>query len=315
MAGNTNEVHINQALTFYSQQLRNNALVADEVLPPVKVNKRSDEFFVYDKDDRFTPPDDTQDPDGEAHEVKFKVGTDNFSVKDKSLQGFVPKAEIDNADDPLRPREDEVEFLTDLLLLSKEKRVADLVTDINQYPNDSDHRTDLAAKKWDDATNGNPLNDILDAMEKIFPTPTVLVMGSQVWKAVRQHPKIVDAINGATRQQPAKGGIATIQQFAELFGLRKVVVGSSRVNGSKKGQTAVLGRVWGKTAQLLYIPERLGPKTITWGCQFKETMFTVMEWDIPGRGSKGGKMIKVLHNEDLKVKASFVGHHFANAVT
>ena len=93
-------VHVDAILTRYSQQYRNEAFIATEVLPWLKVNKRSDLWFVYDKDERFTLPSDTSGPKSFGNEIDFNVTTDNYSVKDKELREFVSQVEKDEADPP-----------------------------------------------------------------------------------------------------------------------------------------------------------------------------------------------------------------------
>ena len=56
------QIHIDQALTNLSVMYRNAAYVGDQVLPILPVNKRSNKYFIYRKED-FLSPSLAQNPD------------------------------------------------------------------------------------------------------------------------------------------------------------------------------------------------------------------------------------------------------------
>jgi len=306
------DLHIDAPLTNYSQQYKNEEMIADAVLPLVKVAKRSDSFIKYNKDERFTLPNDFIGPKSEGNEVEWNVSTDNYSVEDYSLQEFVSNAEKENADMPLDPERDALDFLMELLVLAREKRCADLVFAAGTYP--AANKTLLAGvNQWSDETNSNPITNIMTGLDAAFMRPNIAVFGAESWMSLRKHPKILDAVKGATRSQGAKGGIASREDVAALFELDAVYVGRSRRNTAKKGQAASYGRLWGKHAALLHVKQGLSPRSISFGCAFQEMKSTVSKWEVPGRGVKGGTMVKVAWNMDEKIKASDLGYFIENA--
>lgn len=306
------ELHVDAVLTNYSQQYKNMALIAMDVLPIVPVKKRSDKFFVYDKDQRFTLPDTKIGPKSTAGEIDLEVSTDNYSVDDFALQEFVSRAEQENADNPIDPERDAVDLLMELIMLDMEKRVADLVFAQATYP--ASNRVQLSGTdQWSDTANSDPIGDVMNALDGTFMRPNIMVMGNDAWTSFRQHPKIIDAVKGATRLQTSQGGIASRDDVATLFELDAVLVGRSRRNTAKKGQTASFSRLWGKHAALLHVRKALAPRTITFGCVFQELRPMVMRWDAPHRGVKGGTVIKVAMNSDEKIKASDLGFFIEDA--
>lgn len=306
------DLHVDAPLTNYSQQYKNEEMIADMVLPLVKVAKRSDVYWKYAKDERFTLPDDKIGPKSEGNEVEWNVTTDNYSVEDYSFQEFVSNAEKDNADMPLDPEKDALDFLMELLTLAREKRTADLVFAAGTYP--VGNKVQLAGvNQWSDETNSNPIKDILTGLDAAFMRPNIIVLGAASWLALRKHPKVLDAVKGATRSQASKGGIASREDVASLFEVDAILVGRSKRNTAKKGQSASYSRMWGKHAALLRIEKGLTPRSISFGCAFQEMKSQVFKWDVPGRGVKGGTMVKVAWNMDEKIKASDLGYFIEDA--
>ncbi len=300
-------LHVDAVLTNYSQQYKHEPLIGGEVMPFVPVMKRSDKYAKYDKDQRFTVPNTAIGPKSKAGELDLKVSFDNYSVKDYGLEEFVSQAEIDNADNPLDPARDALDLLMELLMLDHEKRVATAAFTAANYP--AGNKVTLAGTdQWTDTTNADPLDDIMTGLDATFMRPNIMVFGADSWRSFRQHPKIVDAVKGATRQQGAQGGIASREDVAALFEVERVLVGRSRENTAAEGQTATFGRLWGDSCALLHVRRNLSPRSITWGCTFQELRPTVTRRRDDSRGVKGGEVIKVAMNSDEKIKASDLGY-------
>jgi hypothetical protein len=302
------DLHVDAVLTNFSQQYKNEDYICESVLPQVKVKKRSDVWFKYDKDQRFTLPEMKIDPKGKVGEADLKVSTDNYSVKDYGLEEFVSQAEMDNADNPLDPQRDAVDLIMGLLMLAREKRCADLVFAAGSYGS----QTSVPANKWTHLTNGTPLTDAMSALDIPFLRPNIAVFGADSWRAFRSHPQIVDAVKGATRLQGAKGGIASREDVAALFELDAVYVGRSRYNTAKLGQTASYTRLWVDNAAFLRIEKSLSPRSVSFGCSLSEMEPTAMVRRDDARGIKGGISVRVAHNMDEKIKAADLGYLYTD---
>ncbi len=302
------DLHVDAVLTNFSQQYKNEDFIAEMVLPSVKVAKRSDVWFKYDKDQRFTLPDMKIGPKSLLGEVDLKVTTDNYSVSDFGLEEFVSQAEIDNADKPLDPQRDASDLIMELLMLAREKRCADLVFAAGTYGS----QTATPTNKWTHLTNGTPLTDIMTALDVPFMRPNTLVFGADSWRAFRSHPQIVDAVKGATRLQGAKGGIASREDVASLFEVDTVLVGRSKYNSSKPGQSASYARLWADNCALLRVEKSITPRGITFGCSLTETQPTAMVRRDDARGIKGGISVRVVHNMAEKIKAADLGYLYTD---
>jgi hypothetical protein len=301
------DLHVDAVLTSYSQKYSHEAFIAEDVLPTAKVMKRSDVYFKYDKDQRFTVPNTILGPKSRAGEIDLKVSTDNYSVEDHGLEEFVSQAEMDNADDPLDPQRDAVDLLMELLLLGHEKRVAELAFAAATYPT-GNKVTLTGTNQWTDTTNAKPVTDIMTGLDAAFLRPNVIIFGADSWRTFRTHPQVLDAVKGATRNQGAKGGIASREDVASLFEVEKVIVGRSRHNAAKPGQSASYARLWADNCAMLHLRPTPSPRSVSFGCNFAETLPTVFVRRDDSRGIKGGISVKVVMNESLKVKASDLGY-------
>lgn len=308
----TNQLHIDAVLTNMSVKYMNEQMIWRGILPEIKVNKRSDKYYVYTKEDSYRLYDDKLGPKSMPNEVDWSVSTDNYSVKDHGFADWVPQEDIDNADNPIQPEMDTNDFLNNLLDVAQEKRVADLVFNAATYP--TGNKTQLSGtSQWGDSAD-DPVNDVLTAIEACFLRANTLVFGQEAWQIFRGLPEVLDAVKGATRQQGTPGGLATMSEIAGLFEVDRVLVGRSRYITSKEGQTATYSRIWGKHMAALHVVPSPGIRSITFGGTFHEMMRqTQRDFDVR-RGSKGAHYIKVAWNSDEKIIASDLGYFIEDAV-
>lgn len=306
------DVHVDSVLTNFSRKYSNEAFIWPEVMPTIKVNKRSDVFFRYSKEEYFRLPDDRISSKSYANEVGLKVDTDNYSVKDHALEDWVAKEEEENADTPLQPRTDATELILELMNLVQEKRVADIVFAAANYP--TGNKVQLSGtSRWSGSAD-DPIGDILAGLDAAFMRPNTIIFGAEAWTVFRRLPEVLDAVKSSTRYQGSPGGIASATEVAGLFDVERVLIGRGRYTASKEGQTATYSRLWGKHCSLLYVKKNPSIKSITWGATFTEMLMTVMTgWD-GRRGPKGATWLKPAWNSDEHIIASDVGYFIENAV-
>ncbi len=304
MPPSTNDLHVDAVLTNLSLRYRNEALIADMILPRLKVRKRSDKYFVYKKSNSYRLIDSAVGPKAQPNEVEWEVGTDNYSVEDYALADYIPVESTDNADSPLQPRMDTNEFINEWLDLDREKRVADIVFAPGTY--DASNREVLATKWGDD--NDDPIGDVQGAVESCFVRANTLVFGEEAWRAFRKLPEVLDAVKSSTRHQGTPGGLATAPEVAALFEVENLLIGRARYISSKKGQANTYARIWGKHMAALHVKKNPGVRTITFGLTFQEMMKQTQTAFDPKRGAKGAEYLKVGYNCDEKVVAKDLGY-------
>lgn len=302
---------IDADLTSLSISYRNEQMVADQVLPRVRVGKQEFKYFKSIYADDFTVPDTRVGRKSRPNMVETGGTEVTDSTVDYGLEDAVPLADIQNADSRYNPLARAAVYLTNLLELDREVRVATMVTTLANYP--AAQRSTLAGvSQWSDWTNSNPVSAILTAMDGMVMRPNVMVIGQQVATQLIQHPKVVQSV-----VQTAQGnGVVSLESIRGLFpGIERIVVGQGWVNTAKKGQTASYSRAWGKHCALLRIDSLADPSrgstfgfTAQWGDRIAGSDF---DRDI---GLRGGQRVRL--GESLKevITENTLGYFFQNAV-
>lgn len=306
-----NELHVDAVLTNLSVRYRNEGLIADMILPPVRVRKRSDKYFVYKKADSYRIVDSSVGPKAQPNEVDWSVGTDNYSVEDYALADYIPVENVNNADTPLQPRVDTNEFLNEWLLVDRERRVSNLVFAAATFP--SGNKVKLAGTKQWGGADDDPINDVLKAVEGCFVRANTLVFGQEAWQKFRALPEVLDAVKSSTRNQDTPGGLASAPEVAALFEVDNVYVGRARYLSSKKGQANSYARIWGKHCAALHVKPNPGIRSVTFGVSFMEMMRQTQTMFDAKRGARGAEYVKVGYNCDEKIVASDLGYFIENA--
>jgi hypothetical protein len=155
-----------------------------------------------------------------------------------------------------------VEGVTELINLAREKRVADLVFAAATYA--VGNKVQLAGNhQWNvKHADADPIADIVAGLDACIMRPNLMVIGGAGWSALSTNPYILKAVNRSS----GDSGIASRRAVADLFELDDVLVGMAWNNTAKKGQTASLGKLWGKHCSLVYVEKSVqANKRITFG--------------------------------------------------
>lgn len=310
---------VNPQLTALAMAWRNPAvsLIADEVLPRVATAKKFS-YTEYDQAQGFTVPNTLVGRKSEPVQVSFTGKQVTDEVLDYGLDDVVPNDEIEAYNSmpkpatggPMSPEQASALYLESLIQLDREVRVAGLIFAAANYAA-GQSETLSGNSQWSDYANSNPLSYIMAALDKPLIRPNVAVLGQLTYTALRQHPKIVQAVYGSDQG----AGTVTRQQLADLLEVQTVLVGSSFVNTARKGQTPVMARTWGKHAAFLYIDKMAAETrqptfgfTAQWG---GKQVSTIPE---PKAGLRGS--VRVRNGESVKelICAPGLGYFVQNAV-
>lgn len=292
---------------------KNARLIADDVLPRVPVGAQEFRYLKYPIGDMFTVPETKVGRKGKPNEIELTATEATDKTQDHALDDPVPIADIEQAksqEGMPDPERRAALGLEELIRLAREVRVGALVFAAATYA--AANKTVLAGvTQWSDFVNSNPLDAILVAMDAMVMRPTVGVFGRATWTKFAQHPKICKAVFGNNTD----AGVVTRRQVAELLELDDVVVGEGWVNTAKKGQPAVLARVWGKHAAFLH--RNLNATTeqgVTYGVTAQwGGKFAGAEFD-KNIGMRGGNQVRVGESVKELVLANDLGYFFENAV-
>lgn len=250
------DLHTNVYLSNMSIGYKNGDYIAERVLPIVPVSKQSDKVAVYNQADWFRDEAKQRAPGGEPNIGDYKLGTAvTYTCLPWNFAKLLPDEVRENADDPFAPERTAIEFATDRVLLSREKRVADLLfntTTFTSYTATAAALTGGGDVAWDTYATSTPLKDIdvmrSNVIQQIGRDPNTLIMGFDVWKALKEHPDLVERIK-YTSNSPV-----TMGAFANLIEIPNILVGKAVYNSSAEAGTASYGFIWGKYVLLCYVP-------------------------------------------------------------
>lgn len=299
-------------LTAIAVAYENERMIADAVLPRVQVPGSTFKYTVYDKRDTFTIPDTKVGRTSRPNEVDWHATEQTTSVRPYGLEEPIPQEDIDNASGtPIDPEMQATEQLTDLIVLDREQRVANLVFSANSYA--ANNKTTLTAapgSQWSDPTS-EPTPVITDAMDSMIVRPNTLVLGRRTATWLRRNPNIIKAYNQTMGDQ----GKVPLTFLAELFEVPNILVGEAWVNTQKKGQAGSFARLWGNHAALLYInPVSANTKSMTFGVTGQWGERIAGTRPDPDIGLKGGTRVRVGEEVQELVLANDLGYFFQNAV-
>jgi hypothetical protein len=294
--------HVNRPLTNLAVEYENAEYVADQVMPVIPEDKPSNTYFKFKPETMFSVAD-TELSSNEAVPGRVNYGLDTvgtFTTKSRGLMDFVSVEDQERADDPLEPMATSVEITKNFLLLAREIRVA-TATFLNT--NYSSNHTSLAgADRWDQTTS-DPVQQFLTYLKTPLVRPNAAVFGVEGWDYFRTHPKVIQYIIARASTSLGPTPLMVDQEtVARAFRLEKVIVGESKYNTAKEGQTPSYSYVWGKSCALIRIePQPNRKRTQTFGYTFRWGTFEVRSvfWELPGR--MGGTYNKVTHADDENI--------------
>lgn len=325
MPTNPNYIHIDTALTNLSVAYIQSAsaFVANQVFPMVPVQKQSDRYFVYKREDWFRDEAQLRAPATESAGGGYDIdNTPQYFCQKYGYHKDVTEEDRVNSDAPLNADQDASDFVTNKLLLRREIAWASSYFTTGVWT--TEYTGVVAAPganqflQWNDA-NADPISDIdnrqTSIMELTGYKPNVLVLGAWVYKALKNHPDILDRIKYTQK------GIVTLDLLATLFDVDKVLVATAVKNASAKGVAESNSFIFGKHALLCYAAPRPALKTPSAGYTFVWT-------GLLGANAYGGRSLRIpmdwlgqgterIEGEmafDLKVVAADLGAFFASAV-
>lgn len=277
-----NQVHVNRPLTDLSvayAQARSE-FVWNQAFPQVMVDNKSDDFYVYSKDDWFRDEARERAPGTESSGSGFGLVTNTYSCKRFAHHKDVDDDTRDNADAGIDLDRDAAGFVVDKLWLKQEKRWAANFFTTGIWGLDL---TGVAAApvgnqfvQWDQ-TGSDPVTDVdtfgIRMRRLTGQRPNLIVVGPEVFVALKNNAAVLDRIKYTER------AIVTEDLLASMFGVKKFLVAFGSENTAAEGAAASFSFLFGKRLLLAYSAERPGLKTPSAGYTFT--------WKRQGGGANG----------------------------
>ena len=302
------QVKVDAALSNLSRSFKNNAFVAERICKILTVAKDSGKFFTYGK--QAFKLINTYRIDGtESNRAHLVLGIDTYSCDQHALSDVVTDKVRRNADPALNPDFDTTEMLSDLLLLRLEYDVATELATTARYAN-SNYTTLSGTSQWSDYSNSNPLTNIKSAKAVIRALigrePNAIVLAGDVAETLSLHPDIKDLRKYTDPNLLTSAGLPP-----KILGL-EVIEAKATYNKAYENLTESMSYLWGKNAYVMYMPERVGLKSLAPWIIIRENGFRkTKRW----REEKvEGDMIEVSDSYDIKEVADECAYLIVNAI-
>lgn len=273
------QVHVDRPLTNMSVAYiqDESAFIAGKIFPMLPVDRKSDRYFSYGKDDWFRDDAQLRAPNTESAGGGYDIdNTPSYSCNVWSYHKDIGEQEDHNADIPINLEKEATMYVTRKLLLRQEIQWVSDFFATGKWTGSST-ATDLTigagfTLTWDDAAS-TPIEDVqvqqLAILQGTGFEATDLVLGFAVYQKLIRHPDIIDLIKyGAGPGNPA---IANEAALAKIFNVNRVTISKAVKNTAAKtpGSTTFTGSmIAGKNALLCYVNPSPGIMQPTSGYTF-----------------------------------------------
>lgn len=318
------QVHVDSMLTNISvaYQQAADAFVAAKVFPLVPVQKQSDRYFLYKKEDWFRDEAEKRAPATESAGGGYEIdNTPTYFCEKYAYHKDVTEEDRVNTDIPLNADRDATEFVTEKLMLKREILWAQNYFTTGKWGTDyaGQATADATHKVYWNASDSNPIVDIhTDSVSMTSTTgkrPNTLVLGPYVWNALRDNAEIMDKIKWTQK------GMLTTELIAGLLGIERVFVAWGVKNAAAKGSSEDTDFIFGKSALLCYSAPRPGLKLASAGYIFAWSGLMggssygtrINRFQMPMLG-QGTERIECEMAFDMKVVAADLGIFYSNIV-
>lgn len=274
------QVHIDAPLTnltlAYLQSADN--FIADKVFPVVDVDKQSDKYYIYDRENFNRSGQRKQlAPRTRPERVGMSLSNDAYLAEVYGLATDFDEQTLANEDAALETRLMGSTMLVHNMLIDREK---DFVTNFfsdNIWGTNWDgvanaaNDTDIEITNWDDYTNSTPIVDVRRLARTVQLKsggfkPNTMVTTKAVRDTLVDHPDILARLNGgATVSNTA---LITDAKLAEIFEVERFFVMEAIENTAAEGATESNAFIGGNNVLLCYTPSSAGLRTPAAGVTF-----------------------------------------------
>ena len=326
-------VHIDQPLTnltlAYVQSQEN--FIADKVFPTIGVQKQSDKYYVYDRDN-MNRTGDVQKlaPRTEVNRIGMSLSNSSYYADVYGLGMDFDQQTLANEDAMLDIRSAGATTLVNRILIHREEQFASTFFSASvwgtEYEGVASSPSTGQVYQWSDYTNATPIRDVTTARRAMQLKsggfkPNTMVVGKDTRDILINHPDVLARLNGgATVSNTA---LITNAKLAEIFEVQNFYVMEAVKNSSVEGVAESNALIGGKSALLVHTPASAGLMTPAAGLTFA--------WNsIPGVNNLGvtvesfsddalkrqqvAEMIQVKMAYDMKVVGADLGVFFKTIV-
>jgi hypothetical protein len=212
----------------------NRAMIADRVSPIVPVKNQSDKYRVFGKN-RFMTGEARWAPGTIPNSITTRWSEDSYNADIRKIRHALLDQEVSNSDSDLQLSTRYTETATDFIVVSREKRIADLFTTAGTYA--ASHKvTKAGGSEWDAAAvlaTDQALKDMQAVIQVVCAdalvpaTELTVVIPEQTYQKGLQNSAGILA-----RVQYSALGIVTTDLLRALLGVKEVILAASASAGA-----------------------------------------------------------------------------------
>lgn len=229
------ELHVDKHLTNLAINYRPQNLIADQIAPVVPVEKQSDMYPVFSRNEFFSLEDTVRAPGTEAKKITRSVSSGQYYARNQALGRDIPIEDLANMDEVLRYEFDAgaTRYLLGKLGLGWEARVTNLAVATASVssvfvPNSS---WDVAGQNAGDAFL--MIQQLIEYIQgQTGQRPNSLWFGWRAWGRIKRNYWMRNLINGVNNGK----GLVTRQQVQTLFEVDRLIVSEALMHAQNEGQ-------------------------------------------------------------------------------
>jgi hypothetical protein len=308
------DVHDPAEIPSYLAGYRNGAYRADELSPPILMDKDEDKFRSFSSDDAFKPVHVKNNGQANIAEIDTNSSLDNYKVVPRVIGSFISWATENNAGANYKPRMTAARRCANAILMDRELDIlgpSGLLTTAGNWASSSQITLGAGAEWLNTTSNApgadsDPVKDLMDAVSASAQPVSKISMNQKVAFAFIRHPKVRDYIRsmiGDSVQQSMINSISNATQTlggpaSDIYlpGLPPITICTAKMRNSSGSLVYITPDVVnlvtippgvptdGEDVATSYTFRRKGPSN---------TGFESREYELPSRGELGGTMIVV----------------------
>lgn len=244
--------------------------IATKVFPIVPVSKQSGLYLKYKQEDWFRDEAQKRADATESAGSGYEVGSDSYRADVYAFHKDVGDQIKVNSDVPLQPLADAARFVAGRMLIRQERQF------VSDYLKTGVWGKDLTGvsgavgadqfKQFSDLANSDPLLVVEDVKDQIAGKTgydaNTAVLGSNVYKVLKNHPDIADRIKYTSSEN------VTLDLIARLLEIDRVFVMKSIFNSAGEGDTPAYGYNFAKDMWVGHVASAPGLLTPSAGYTF-----------------------------------------------
>jgi Phage major capsid protein E len=213
------DLHVDRVLTQFSVAWTQttNDFISSKVFPRLPVDKRTDMYKVYNRGAWRTDQGVAKRAPGtESRAISWNYTHETYFVDPYAVHVDLDDQTMAEADNPLELPKEATELITQRLLLHKELDWHKQFFQPGVWANEP-----VPDALWDDVAS-DPISQVgswIDEFARInSKTPNTMIIGSEVWHALKNHPDLVDRIKYTQR------GLVTADLIGAAFEIPTILV-------------------------------------------------------------------------------------------